>query len=138
MYEGQIVFAQLMEFLPRQTFQTCIARYKGHHKMKTFSCREQFLCMAFAQLTWRESSRDIETCLRAHHAKLYHMGFRSGMSRNTLADSNAVRDWRIYADLAQALIRIARPLYCVFRGNSSTDSESIRPLIPIQFVQHSV
>lgn len=111
MYEGQTVFAQLMEFLPRRTFQACIARYKGHHKMKTFSCRDQYLCMAFAQLTWRESLRDIETCLRAHHAKLYHLGFRSIISRSTLADANTTRDWRIFADLAHALIHIARPLY---------------------------
>jgi len=111
MFEGYTVFTQLMDFLPRQTFTTCIARYNGHRKIKTFSCRDQFLCMAFAQLTWRESLRDIETCLRAHHSKLYHMGFRSAVSRNTLANANAMRDWRIYADLAQALIRIARPLY---------------------------
>lgn len=111
MFEGQTVFAQLMEFLPRQTFKTCISRYQGHRKMKSFSCRDQYLCMAFAQLTWRESLRDIETCLRAHGGKLYHMGFRSPVSRSTLADANAVRDWRIYADLAQALIAIARPLY---------------------------
>lgn len=111
MYEGQTVFAQLMAFLPRQTFRTCIARYGGHHKVKTFSCRDQYLSMAFAQLTWRESLRDIETCLRAHRTKLFHMGFRSVVSRNTLANANAVRDWRIYADLARALIDIARPLY---------------------------
>jgi hypothetical protein len=110
-YEGQTIFSQLMEFIPRQTFSTCVARYHGNRKTQTFSCRDQYLCMAFAQLTWRESLRDIETCLRAHHAKLYHMGFRSVVSRNTLANANAVRDWRIYADLAQALIRIARPLY---------------------------
>ena len=111
MYEGQTVFAQLMEFLPRRTFQSCIARYNGHHKMKSFTCREQYLAMAFAQLTWRESLRDIETCLRAQRGKLYHMGFKSAVSRSTLADANAGRDWRIYGDLAQALIGIARPLY---------------------------
>lgn len=81
MYEGQTVFAQLMEFLPRRTFQSCIARYNGHHNMKSFTCREQYLAMAFAQLTWRESLRDIETCLRAHQGKLYHMGFKSAMPR---------------------------------------------------------
>lgn len=111
MYEGQTVFAQLMEFLPRRTFQSCIARYNGHHKMKSFTCREQYLAMAFAQLTWRESLRDIETCLRAQRGKLYHMGFKRAVSRSTLADANAGRDWRIYGDLAQALIGIARPLY---------------------------
>ena len=111
MYEGQTIFTQIMEYLPRQTFTTCIARYKGYHKMKSFSCRDQYLCMAFAQLTWRESLHDIETCLRAHQPKHYHMGFRSGVSRSTLADANTVRDWSIYADLAQALISIARLLY---------------------------
>jgi hypothetical protein len=111
MYEGQTVFAQLMEFLPRRTFQSCIRRYNGHHKMKSFTCREQYLAMAFAQLTWRKSLRDIETCLRAQRGKLYHMGFKSAVSRSTLADANAGRDWRIYGDLAQALIGIARPLY---------------------------
>jgi len=111
MNSGQTVFAQIMDILPKKQFATCVRRYRGEHKVKTFTCRDQFLCMAFAQLTWRESLRDIETCLRAHHAKLYHMGFRSVISRSTLADANAERDWRIYADLAQALIRIARPLY---------------------------
>ncbi|MFA6233262.1 MAG: IS4 family transposase [Bacteroidota bacterium] len=111
MYEGQTVFSQIMEFIPKQTFRSCVSRYDGEHKVQSFSCRDQYLCMAFAQLTWRESLRDIETCLRAQPSKLYHMGFRSTVARNTLANANAVRDWRIYADFAQALIRIARPLY---------------------------
>ena len=92
-------------------FRKCVDRYQGHYKVKSFSCWDQFLCMAFAQLTYRESLRDIEACLRAHQPKLYHMGFRSTMARNTLANANAVRDWRIFSDFAQVLIGIARPLY---------------------------
>ena len=108
---GKLVFAQVMSHLPLTTFRRCVARYKGEHKVKHFSCLDQFLCMAFAQLTYRESLRDIEACLRIQTAKLYHMGFRSMVARNTLANANAVRDWRIYADFAQSLIGIARPLY---------------------------
>jgi len=93
------------------TFRRCVARYDGNRYKKSFSCLDQYLCMAFAQLTFRESLRDIEACLRAQKDKLYHMGFRGKVSRSTLADANESRDWRIYADLAQALIRIARPLY---------------------------
>ena len=100
-----------MDHLPRKQFDACVKRYDGEHKVKDFSCRDQFLCMAFAQLTWRESLRDIEACLRAQEAKLYHMGFRSKVARNTLANANKVRDWRIYADFAQVLIGIARDLY---------------------------
>lgn len=111
MFEGKTVFSQIMTFLPRHTFHSCVHRYRGHHKVKSFTCREQFFCMAFAQLTWRESLRDIEISLRAHAGKLYHMGFRSAVARSTLAKANEVRDWRIYADFAQALIDIARPLY---------------------------
>ncbi len=111
MNQGKLVFAQLVQHLPLTTFQRCVSRYRGHHKVKTFSCLDQFLSMAFAQLTFRESLRDIETCLRAQQPKLYHMGFRSGVARNTLSNANAVRDWRIYADFAQSLINIARPLY---------------------------
>lgn len=111
MNQGKLVFSQVMQHLPLTTFRRCVARYHGAHKVKTFSCLDQFLCMAFAQLTYRESLRDIEACLRAQHAKLYHMGFRAVISRNTLANANAVRDWRIYADYAQGLIRIARDLY---------------------------
>ena len=108
---GKLVFAQIMEHLPLTTFRRCIARYGGEHKVKTFSCLDQYLRMAFAQLTYRESLRDIEACLRAQAGKLYHMGIRSGVARNTLANANAVRDWRAYADLAQSLIGIARRLY---------------------------
>jgi len=108
---GKLVFAQIMEHLPRTTFGRCVARYGGEHKIKTFSCLDQYLCMAFAQLTYRESLRDIEACLRAQEGKLYHMGIRGSIARNTLANANAVRDWRVYADLAQSLIGIARRLY---------------------------
>ena len=111
MNTGKLVFAQVMSHLPLTTFRRCVARYNGEHKVKHFTCLDQFLCMAFAQLTYRESLRDIEACLRSQSAKLYHMGFRSTVSRNTLANANTVRDWRIYADFAQSLIGIARPLY---------------------------
>ena len=111
MHSGQFVFAQLMEFLPRHEFNACVRRYRGDRRLRGFTCRDQFLCMAFAQLTFRESLRDIETCLRAMGTKLYHAGFRSRVSRSTLADANRVHDWRIYADFAQVLIRRARQLY---------------------------
>ena len=111
MHVGKLVFSQLMDHLPMHTFRRCVKRYNGNHKIKTFNCLDQFLCMAFAQLTYRENLRDIETCLRAQKEKLYHMGIRGGISRNTLSNANKVRDWRIYADFAQSLIRIARPLY---------------------------
>lgn len=111
MNTGKLVFAQLMAHLPLTTFRRCVARYRGEYKVKQFSCLDQFLCMAFAQLTYRESLRDIEACLRSQTPKLYHMGFRSSISRNTLSNANAVRDWRIYADFAQSLISIARKLY---------------------------
>jgi hypothetical protein len=108
---GKTVFAQIMDFLPVYEFQKCVQRYNGHYKVKHFSCWNQFLCMAFAQLTYRESLRDIEACLRSTQRKLYHMGFRRKVSRNTLAHANQVRDWRIYADFAQILIGQARRLY---------------------------
>jgi hypothetical protein len=111
MNQGKLVFAQLMQHLPLTTFRRCVNRYQGEHKVQSFSCLDQFLCMAFAQLTFRESLRDIEACLRAQRSKLYHLGMRSLMARNTLANANAVRDWRIYADFAQSLIGIARRLY---------------------------
>jgi hypothetical protein len=111
METGKTVFAQLMDFLPVYEFQKCVQRYNGHYKVKHFSCWSQFLCMAFAQLTYRESLRDIEACLRSTQRKLYHMGFRGKVSRNTLAHANQVRDWRIYADFAQILISQARRLY---------------------------
>lgn len=111
MNTGKLVFAQVMAHLPLTTFRRCVARYDGEHKVKHFTCLDQYLCMAFAQLTYRESLRDIEACLRSQAAKLYHMGFRSTVARNTLANANSVRDWRIHADFAQSLIGIARKLY---------------------------
>jgi len=111
MHSGRIVFSQLMDFLPRHEFNKCVRRYRGHYRLRTFSCFDQFLCMAFAQLTYRESLRDIETCLRAIHPKLYHAGIRGYVSRSTLADANEKRSWRIYADYAHVLIRTARQLY---------------------------
>jgi hypothetical protein len=109
--EGQFVFAQLMEFLPRRQFTACVKRWRGDRRPRGFSCRDQFLSLAFAQLTFRESLRDIETCLRAMGPKLYHVGFRGKVSRSTLADANRTHDWRIWADFAQVLIRRARRLY---------------------------
>jgi hypothetical protein len=112
MYEGKLVFAQLMEHLLANTFRQIVKRYDGDHKFQTFSCLDQFFCMAFAQLTYRESLRDIEACFRAQRSKLYHLGIRSKqVSRNTLANANNIRDWKIYADFAQSLITIARNLY---------------------------
>ena len=111
MNSGKTIFAQLMDFLPIYEFHQCVQRYHGHYKMKSFSCWDQFLCMAFAQLTYRESLRDIEACLRSSQRKLYHMGIRGKVSRNTLAHANQVRDWQIYADFAQILIARARRLY---------------------------
>jgi hypothetical protein len=111
MYSGQLVFSQLMEFLPRHEFNRCVRRYGGHQRSRGFSCRDQFLCLAFAQLTYRESLRDIETCLRALEPKLYHAGFRGKVSRSTLADANRAHDWRIWSDFAQVLIARARQLY---------------------------
>jgi hypothetical protein len=108
---GKLVFAQVTQHLSLTTFRRCVARYGGEHKVKSFSCLDQYLCMAFAQLTYRESLRDIEACLRAQASKLYHLGIQGRVSRSTLADANEVRDWRIYADFAQSLIRIARRLY---------------------------
>ena len=111
MLEGQFVFTQLMHFVPRREFNACVERYHGQRRPRGFSCRDQFLCLAFAQLTYRESLRDIETCLRALEPKLYHAGFRGKIARSTLADANRAHDWRIYADFAQVLIRRARRLY---------------------------
>lgn len=108
---GRTIFAQLMDFVSPYDFRVCVERYHGHYKVKTFSCWDQFLCLAFAQLTYRESLRDIQTCLRVAQPKLYHMGFRSIVARNTLAHANEVRDWRIAADFAQGLIAEARRLY---------------------------
>jgi len=108
---GRTVFSQIMEFAPLFQFHQCVDRYNGNYKVITFTCLDQFLCMAFAQLTYRESLRDIEACLRVAKPKLYHMGIRSNVSRNTLAHANENRDWRIYADFAQVLIKSARELY---------------------------
>lgn len=111
MNSGRTIFAQLMDFVPAREFRHCVQRYRGNHKVTNFSCWDQFLCMAFAQLTYRKSLRDIETCLRTLGGKLYHLGIRGRVARSTLADANETRDWRIYADLAHALIRQARALY---------------------------
>jgi len=111
MNAGRIVFAQLMDFMPTHDFNRCVDRYRGNYRTRRFSCRDQFLSMAFAQLTYRESLRDIETCLRAKGAKLYHAGIRAKVARNTLAKANELRDWRIYADFARVLIARARRLY---------------------------
>ena len=111
MNSGKTVFSQVMDFLPSYEFRLCVERYQGNYKVKSFSCWDQFLCLAFAQLTYRESLRDIETCLRAAGEKLYHMGFRSKISRNTLAHANEIRDWKIYHDFAQVLIQNARELH---------------------------
>ena len=129
---GRTVFSQLIEHLPSKEFHKCVLRYRGDSYLKSFSCWDQFLSMAFAQLTYRESLRDIETCLRSMHGKLYHMGFGGRVARSTLADANESRDWRIYADFAQVLIGMARPLYAHdpigvdFRFGSS-DGTSLHP-----------
>ena len=111
MHTGQSIFSQIMDFVPMYEFRKCVQRYHGNYKVRDFSCWNQFLCPAFAQLTYRESLRDIVCCLRSMERKLYHMGFRGNISRSTLADANETRDWRIYADFAQVLIHIARGLY---------------------------
>jgi hypothetical protein len=111
MYTGRTLFAQLMDFVPWTTFAKIVSRYGGDHRVRTLTCAEQYRAMAFAQLTYRESLRDIETCLSVQATKLYHMGFREPIRRSTLADANETRDWRIYADLAQRLIARARKLY---------------------------
>jgi transposase len=111
MYTGKIIFSQIVEYLPLRVFHQCVDTYQGNFRVKEFSCLDHFLCMAFAQLTYRESLRDIEVCLRSQKKKLYHMGIRSQVSRNTLANANKVRNWKIYADFAQHLIKIARCLY---------------------------
>ena len=111
MNHDKTVFSQVMDFLPKKIFRQCVDRYQGNYKVRYFSCFDQFLCMAFAQLTYRESLRDIECCLRAFQKKLYHMGIRGKVSRSTLADANENRDWRIYSDFAQVLIHHARQLY---------------------------
>jgi len=111
MYGGKLVFAQVMEFAPWNVFRKCVAKYRGDFNVRRFTCLDQFLCLSFAQLTYRESLRDIEACLRAQSSKLYHLGIRGNISRSALADANEGRDWRIHCEFAQALIRIARRLY---------------------------
>jgi hypothetical protein len=111
MYQGQTVFSQVMDFLPQKKFRQCVNRYSGNYRVRSFTCYDQLLCMAFAQLTYRESLRDIECCLRAMREKLYHIGIRGKVSRSTLADANETRDWRIYSDFALILIDEARRLY---------------------------
>lgn len=111
MYTGKLIFAQAMDYLPQHTLRRCIQRYDGNKNIKFFTCQDQYRCMAFAQLTFRESLRDIEACLKAQSNKLYHLGIRSKVARSTLAEANEKRDWRIYADLAQSLIQTARRLY---------------------------
>ena len=112
MNTGKTLFAQLMDFLPWKTFSRIVARHGGDSRVRTLSCGEQYRAMAFAQLTYRESLRDIEACLSAQATKLYHMGFSEPVRRSTLADANELRDWRIHAELAQRLIVQARRLYC--------------------------
>lgn len=111
MYTGNIVFAQPTAHLPLKAFHRCVKKYRGDFRVHSFTCYDQFLCMAFAQLTFRESLRDIESCLRAMRGKLYHCGIRGNVSRSTLSDANENRDWRIFAEFAQILISIARRLY---------------------------
>jgi hypothetical protein len=111
MYAGKLIFSQIMDFMPLQTFRRCVEKYRGNFKVRKFSCLDQFFCMAFAQITYRESLRDIEVCLRSQSNKLYHMGIRGDICRSTLADANENRDWRIYAELAHSLIATARTLY---------------------------
>jgi len=111
MHQGRTVYSQLMDFLPMHKFRQCVDRYEGNKGVRTFTCLDQFMCMAFAQLTYRESLRDIECCLRAMREKLYHMGIRGKVSRSTLAEANEKRDWRIYSEFAQILIHEARQLY---------------------------
>jgi hypothetical protein len=111
MYTGKLIFSQVLDFMPMHTFRRCIARYHGNRNVRSFTCLDQYLCMAFAQLTYRESLRDIEACLRAQQQKLYHMGIRGTVAKSNLADANEQRSWRIYADLAHSLIITARSLY---------------------------
>lgn len=112
MYAGKIIFSQVMDHLPMHTFRRCVRKYQGNFKVKSYTCLDQFLCMAFAQLTCRESLRDLVICLQAQQSRLYHMGIGGNIARSTLADANEKRDWRIYADFAQALINIARKMHC--------------------------
>ena len=127
MNSGRTVFSQWIGFLPDREFRRCVSRYAGDHRRREFSCWDQYLTMAFAQLTGRESLRDIEACLRSLHGKLYHRGFHSRVARATLADANESRDWRIHADFAQVLIGIARPLYACDPITPSSSPRSLPP-----------
>jgi hypothetical protein len=109
--QGKTIFSQVIDFLPLKKFRQCVNLYNGNYRVRSFTCYDQFLCMAFAQLTYRESLRDIECCLRSMHKKLYHMGIKGKVSRSTLAEANENRDWHIYSDFAQVLIHEARNLY---------------------------
>jgi hypothetical protein len=111
MNQGKSIFSQIMDFLPKHKFRQCVNRYGGNYRIRSFTCFDQFMCMAFAQLTYRETLRDIECCLRAMKEKLYHMGIRGKISRSTIAYANENRDWRVYCDFAQILIHQARKLY---------------------------
>ena len=111
MHTGKLVFSQVMDFVPMHVFRRCVSRYHGDRRVRSFTCLDQYLCMAFAQITYRESLRDIEACLRAQSRKLYHMGIRGSVAKTTLAEANEQRDWRIYEDLAHSLIATARLLY---------------------------
>ena len=124
---GKLVFAQLMDFLPLHTFRRCVARYPSNYPTKTFSHLDQYLSMAFAQLTFRESLRDIEVCLRAHEAKLYHLGIRGHVARSNLGDANEKRDWRIYRDFANSLIAQARRLTRASRADRTSRLRMMRP-----------
>ncbi len=121
MHAGQFIFAQLMDFLPRHEFSKCVRRYRGNARTRGFSCFDQFFCMAFAQLTYRESLRDIETCLRAMGPKLYHAGFRGRIARSTLADANEHHDWRIYADFAHVYVFTQQSAFFVIRSKRNMD-----------------
>ena len=111
MHSGRLIFSQLMDYLPRRAFEHCVNKYSGNYRVRHFTCRSQFFCMAFGQLTYRNGLRDIVACLNAHHNKLYHMGIQGGVSLNNLSNANMNRDWRIYAEFAQVLIDIAIKLY---------------------------
>ena len=139
MYTGRLIFSQLMDHLPMPTFRRCVERYQGDRWVKSFRCVEHYRCMAFAQLTYRESLRDIEACLRAQGAKLYHMGIRGAVSRSTLADANEQRDWRIYADFAQRPHPHGPPPLCGRRLGPGTRRDRLCPrLLNHRSVSHAV
>ena len=123
MFVGQLIYKQVLDLMPLSTFRRFVAKYRGNYKVRSFSCLDQFLCMTFAQITFRENLRDIEVCLRSQNKKLYHMGIRGKISRSTLADANENRDCRIYAELAQSLIATARDLYNITNENLTKDKQ---------------